>query len=59
MADMIGRSAVEIAAAVRAGEVTAGEVVAGHLDRIARLNAELGAFVRIRAAEAAGGGAGG
>jgi amidase len=53
MADMIGRSATDIAAAVRADEVTAGEVVAGHLDRIARLNAELGAFVRIRAAAAA------
>jgi len=50
---MIGRPAAEIAAAVRAGEVTAGEVVAGHLDRIARLNAELGAFVRVRAAAAA------
>ena len=54
MADMIGLSAVGIAAAVRSGEVTAGEVVAGHLDRVGRLNAELGAFVRIRAAEAAG-----
>jgi amidase len=53
MADMIGRSATDITAAVRAGEVTAEEVVAGHLDRIARLNAELGAFVRIRAAAAA------
>jgi amidase len=53
MADMIGRPAAEIAAAVRAGEVTAGEVVAGHLDRIGLLNAELGAFVRVRAAEAA------
>ena len=39
--------------AVRSGEVTAGAVVAGHLDRIARLNSELGAFVRVRAAEAA------
>jgi amidase len=53
MADMIGRSAVEIATAVRAGKVTAGEVVAGHLDRITRRNAELGAFVRIRPAAAA------
>ncbi|MGH3208824.1 MAG: amidase [Trebonia sp.] len=53
MADMIGHPAAEIAAAVRAGEVTASEVVAGHLDRIARLNAELGAFTRIRVAEAA------
>ena len=53
MADWVGRSAADIAAAVRAGEVTAAEVVAGHLGRIARLNAELGAFTRIRAAEAA------
>jgi amidase len=52
MAEMIGESAAVIAAAVRAGEVTAGEVVAGHLDRIARLNAELGAFARVRAAAA-------
>ena len=50
---MVGRSAADIAAAVRAGEVTAGAVVRGHLDRIARLNGELGAFVRVRAAEAA------
>jgi amidase len=49
----MGRSAAEIAAAVRSGEVTAGAVVAGHLDRIARLDSELGAFVRVRAAEAA------
>lgn len=48
-----GRTATEIAAAVRAGEATAGEVVAAHLDRIARLDAELCAFVRVRAAEAA------
>ena len=48
-----GRTATEIAAAVRAGEVTAGEVVTAHLDRIARQNAELCAFVRVRAAEAA------
>jgi amidase len=53
MADMTGQPAAAIAAAVRAGEVTASEVVGGHLDRIARLNAELGAFVRIRAADAA------
>lgn len=53
MAEWTGRTAIEIAAAVRSGEVTAVEVVAGHLDRIARLNPELGAFVRVRAAEAA------
>ena len=53
MADWVGRPAADIAAAVRAGEVTAGEVVAGHIARMSRLNAELGAFTRIRAAEAA------
>jgi amidase len=53
MTDWIGRPATEIAEAVRAGEVTASEVVAAHVERISRLNAELGAFVRVRAAEAA------
>lgn len=53
MAEWTGRTAIEIAAAVRSGEVTAVEVVAGHLNRIARLNPELGAFVRVRAPEAA------
>lgn len=52
MSGWTGRTAAEIAAAVRSGKVTAGEVVSGHLDRIARLNAELGAFVRVRAAPA-------
>lgn len=53
MAEWTGRTATEIAAAVRSGAVTAVEVVAGHLNRIARLNPELGAFVRVRAPEAA------
>jgi amidase len=53
MTDWTGRTATEIAAAVRAGEATAGQVVACHLDRIAKLNGELGAFIRVRAAEAA------
>ena len=52
MTDWIGRPAAEIAAAVRAGEVTASEVAAAHVERISRLNAELGAFVRVRVAEA-------
>jgi amidase len=42
----VGRPSAEIAAAVRSGQVTAAQVVAAHLDRIAELNAELGAFVR-------------
>ena len=52
MAGWVGRTAAEIAAAVRAGDTTAREVVAEHLDRIGGLNAELGAFVRIRPAAA-------
>jgi amidase len=53
MTGWVGRPATEIAAAVRSGEVTAAHVVAGHLDRIAKVNAELGAFVRVRPTEAA------
>src|ERR1700753_1157632 len=52
MGDMVGHSAAEIAAAVKTSKVTAAEVVTGHLDRITRLNAELGAFSRIRTAAA-------
>jgi amidase len=52
MAEWVGRTATEIASAVRSGDVTARGVVAEHLDRIAKLNAELGAFVRVRSAEA-------
>lgn len=48
MASWAGRTAVDIASAVRAGQVTARDVVSQHLDRIARLNPELGAFVRVR-----------
>jgi amidase/beta-lactamase family protein len=53
MAEWVGRPATEIANAVRSGVVTGAEVVAQHLDRTAKLNAELGAFVRVRQAEAA------
>ena len=52
VASWVGRSATEIAAAVRSGEVSASSVVAEHLDRIAAVNAELGAFVRVRSAAA-------
>lgn len=52
MSGWVGRSAGEIAAAVRSGEATARAVVSEHLDRIAGLNPELGAFVRVRSAEA-------
>src|SRR5258708_4152841 len=52
MAAWVGRTATDIAAAVRSGDVTARSVVAEHLDRIAKVDAELGAFVRVRSAEA-------
>lgn len=52
MAGWVGHTATEIASAVRSGDVTARGVVAEHLDRIAKLNAELGAFVRVRSAAA-------
>jgi amidase len=52
MAEWVGRPATEIATGVRSGQVTAAEVVTGHLDRIAEVNPELGAFVRVRSAEA-------
>ncbi len=49
MADWTGRTATEIAIAVRAGQASARDVVAEHLDRIAAIDGELGAFVRVRA----------
>jgi amidase len=48
----IGRSAAQIAEAVRAGQVEPRVVVQQHLDRIERLNPQLGAFRRIRHDEA-------
>lgn len=52
METWIGRSAEQIAAAVRAGEVEPRLVVQQHLDRIERLNPQLNAFRRIRREEA-------
>jgi amidase len=52
MTEWIGRTATEIASAVRAGQVTARTVVSEHLDRIMKLNPELGAFVRVRSVSA-------
>lgn len=52
LADPVGRTALEIAAAVRAREVSAEAVVWAHLERIASLDARLGAF-QIVAADAA------
>jgi amidase len=52
MTGWVGCPATETAAAVRSGTVTAVQVVSAHLDRIAKLNPELGAFVRVRSAEA-------
>ncbi|MFF8726508.1 amidase [Streptomyces sp. NPDC015171] len=49
MTDWAGRSAAEIAAAVREKRVTPREVVAGHLARIERLGGRIGAFRKVRA----------
>ncbi|GGW10614.1 putative amidase AmiB2 [Streptomyces libani subsp. rufus] len=48
MSSWAGRSAVEIAAAVREKRVTPREVVAGHLARIERLDGRIGAFRTVR-----------
>jgi amidase len=52
MANWAGHTATEIAEAVRDGTVTAAEVMAEHLAHIARHDAALGAFVRVRATQA-------
>ncbi|WP_432155348.1 amidase [Streptomyces sp. bgisy153] len=52
MSSWTGRTAVEIAAAVRERRVTPREVVVDHLDRIARLDGRIGAFRSVRAAAA-------
>ncbi|MGW1893653.1 amidase [Streptomyces sp. NPDC002004] len=49
MTDWAGRTAAEIAAAVREKQVTPREVVAGHLARIERLDGRIGAFRTVRA----------
>lgn len=52
MTDWAGRTAAEIAAAVRGRRATPREVVQAHLDRIARLDGRIGAFRRVRAGAA-------
>ncbi len=49
MTSWVGRTAVEIAAAVREKRVTPREVVAEHLARIERLDGRVGAFRVVRA----------
>ncbi|MFH9671025.1 amidase [Streptomyces sp. NPDC017405] len=49
MSSWAGRSAAEIAAAVRGRRVTPREVVAAHLARIERLDGRIGAFRTVRA----------
>ncbi|MFJ8193849.1 amidase [Streptomyces sp. NPDC096094] len=49
MTDWAGRTAAEIAAAVREKRATPREVVAGHLARIERLDGRVGAFRTVRA----------
>jgi amidase len=45
---LVGRSAVDLARAVRAGEASPAEVVEAHLAQIGRLNGAVGAFVALR-----------
>ncbi|GGT23797.1 amidase [Streptomyces chromofuscus] len=52
MTDWVGRTGVEIAAAVREQRVTPREVVAAHLARIERLDGRIGAFRAVRAERA-------
>ncbi|MGC0328257.1 amidase [Streptomyces sp. SAI-170] len=52
MTSWVGRTAVEIAAAVREKRVTPREVVAEHLARIERLDGRIGAFRVVRAGAA-------
>ncbi|MGE7436704.1 amidase [Kitasatospora sp. NPDC001175] len=49
MADWVGRTAVEIAEAVRRREVTPRQVVAEHLGRIERVEPRVGAFRKVLA----------
>lgn len=49
MSTWVGRTAAEIAAAVREKRVTPREVVAEHLARIAELDGRVGAFRTVRA----------
>jgi amidase len=50
--DVVGRTALEIAAAVRRRSVSAEEVVAAHLDQVARLNPGIRAFQLVRGEKA-------
>ncbi|MET7452611.1 amidase family protein [Streptomyces sp. NPDC005574] len=52
MTNWVGRTAAEIAAAVREKRATPSEVVAEHLDRIERLDGRVGAFRTVRAGAA-------
>ncbi|MFB7666993.1 amidase [Kitasatospora sp. NPDC056138] len=52
MADWVGRTAGEIAGAVRRGEVTPRQVVAEHLARIERVEPRVGAFRKVLAEQA-------
>ena len=52
MTDWTGRTAVDIAAAVREGRAGAADVTRQHLDRIARLDPSLSAFRHVRAEKA-------
>ena len=50
--ELVGRTAIDLAAAVRAGHASATEVVRAHFDHLAAVEHRLGAFVTTRRREA-------
>ena len=52
MSDLMTRSAVDLAAMVRAGEVSARELVQASLDRIEALEPQINAFTHVAAESA-------
>ena len=52
MAEYVGKSATEIARAVRTGQASARDVAAAHLEQIARVDPTIGAFRTVRADKA-------
>jgi amidase len=52
MSDLAGRTAADLAASVRTGEVSPAEVVRAHVERIEALDEAIGAFERLRASAA-------
>ena len=59
VSDLTGRTAAELAAMVRSGDVSAVEVTDAHLERIEALDGEVRSFLCVGGRDGAGGGGGG